>query len=42
MVKYCPYCGKEKIEKVGITSFGTIFRCLLCKLRFIVTDPKDI
>ena len=44
MVKHCPYCGKKQIEKVGISSFGAILKCLLCKSRFIVTDPdpRDI
>ena len=42
MVKHCPYCGKKQIEKVGVSSFGAIFKCLLCKSHFIVTDPRDI
>jgi hypothetical protein len=39
MVEHCPHCGKKQIEKVGISSFGAIFKCLLCKSHFI--DAKN-
>lgn len=41
MVKYCPYCGKDKLETVGIMASGAILRCLLCELRFVVADPDQ-
>lgn len=36
MEKFCPYCGKEKIETVGISGSGTIYLCPHCKKRFSI------
>lgn len=24
MIKYCPYCGKENVQKIGISGIGNI------------------
>lgn len=42
MIKYCPYCGKESVQKIGISCIGSIFKCLLCRVHFIVADPQEI
>lgn len=43
MIKYCPFCGKTGLVRVGLSSSGTILRCVSCKMkkRFIVVYPVN-
>ena len=31
MIKYCPFCGKTELDRVGRSSSGAILRCASCK-----------
>ena len=35
-MKYCPNCGSQNLETVGINSDGGIDKCLSCKMQFSV------
>jgi len=41
MIKYCPFCGKTELVRVGLRSSGAILRCVSCKKKFIVVFPVD-
>jgi len=38
---YCPYCGRKKIRAVGVSGAGTIFKCLPCGLKFVVSGGEE-
>lgn len=38
--KYCPFCGKTELVRVGRSSTGAILRCVSCKKEFIVFSCK--
>lgn len=41
MIKYCPFCGKTELVRVGLSSSGAILRCASCKKKFIVVFPVN-
>lgn len=41
MIKYCPFCGKTELVRVGLSSPGAILRCVSCKKQFIVVLYVD-
>lgn len=41
MIRYCPYCGKIELVRIGISFYGIILRCVSCKRRFMDTI-KDL
>jgi len=41
MIKYCPFCGKTELVRVGLSSPGAILRCVSCKKKFIVVFAAD-
>lgn len=46
MIKYCPFCGKTELVRVGLRSSGAIsvirdLRCVSCKKKFIVVFPVN-
>ena len=40
-MKFCPNCGSQNLENIGINNDGVINKCLLCKMQFSIRVNRE-